>query len=81
MAPTSRCSYNGGSSGQWLVLATSLFLLVVFATALGNYIYVRLAGLPCLWSRLQMLVMPFCSPGALIHQVEEHKDVLHIVCG
>jgi hypothetical protein len=25
--------------------------------------------------------MPFCSPGALVRQAEELKDVLHIMCG
>jgi hypothetical protein len=47
MAPTSRCSYSGGSIGQLLVLPTNL-LLLLFAAALGSSIYVGLIHLPCL---------------------------------
>jgi hypothetical protein len=40
-----------------------------------------LAGLPCLWGRLGMPCMPFCSPSAFVCQTEELRDFLHIVCG
>jgi hypothetical protein len=51
MAPTSYYNYSGGSTGQRLVLATSL-LLLLFATAFGNNFCVGLASLPYLWSRM-----------------------------
>jgi hypothetical protein len=87
MTPTNRNSSSGdsGSSDQWfvVVVATRLLLISVsiFDIALSSGICFGLAGFPCLQSRLGVPCMPFCSPGALVRQAEELRDVLHIVCG
>jgi hypothetical protein len=69
MAPNSRCSdsSNNESSCQQLVVIGFLVVVVVLAAALSSGIYLRLVGLPCLRSRLEVPCMPLCSPGALVH--------------
>jgi hypothetical protein len=88
MAPTI-CYYSSSSNGStshWLivvvVVATDLLLLPVpiSATALSSSFCFWLASLPCLWRRQGMTCTPFYSPGALVHQAKELRDILHIVC-
>jgi hypothetical protein len=79
-APTGRNS-SGGTS-QRLVVATDLLLLLfVFAAALSSGFCIRLASSLCVWDRLRMLGMPFCSPVAFVHQAKELEDIFHFMCG
>jgi hypothetical protein len=50
VAPTSHCR-RSRSTSQRLVLA-AILLLLLFATTMCSCIYIRLASLPCLWSRV-----------------------------
>jgi hypothetical protein len=50
MAPTSHCRRSRCTSQRLVLAAILLFLL--FAATLCSCIYIRLASLPCLWSRL-----------------------------
>jgi hypothetical protein len=81
VAPTSRCSDSSDnvSTCQRLVVVGLLFLVLV--TTLISGICFRLAGLSYLQSRLGVPCTPFCSPGALVHQAEELRDIFHIMCG
>jgi hypothetical protein len=83
MTPTN-CYNSSGSSGQQLIIVVAadllLLLVSVSVATLSSDIYFRLVGLPCLWGRLGMPYTPFHSPGALVHQAQELRDVLHIVC-
>jgi hypothetical protein len=85
LAHTSCCcdSSDSGSTCQRLIVVVGLLLLhiLVLATALSSGIYFGLADLPCLWSRLGVPCMPFCSPGSLVRQVEELRDIFHLMCG
>jgi hypothetical protein len=80
--PTSRCCDSGssGSASQQLVVV-GLLPILVLATALSSGICFRLVSLPCHWSRLGVPCMPFCSPGAFICQIEELRDVFHLLGG
>jgi hypothetical protein len=77
------CRDSGGSASayQRLVIVGLLLPISVLAVALSNDIYLRLAGLPCPRSGLGVPCTPFCSPGAFVHQVEELRDVFHLVGG
>jgi hypothetical protein len=48
---------------------------------MSSSIRFRLAGLPCLWSRLGVPRTPFSSPSGLVRQAEELKDVFHFMGG
>jgi hypothetical protein len=83
--PTSRYSSNNdsGSTCQRLVVIVGLLLLPihVLVIALSSDICFGFAGLHCLRSRLGVSCTPFCSPGALVCEAEELRDVFHIMCG
>jgi hypothetical protein len=81
--PTSRCCDSGssGSASQQLVVVGLLLPILVLATALSSGICFRLVSLPCHWSRLGVPCMPFCSPGTFICQIEELRDVFHLLGG
>jgi hypothetical protein len=71
------------STCQWLVDVVALLLLPILflADTLSSTICFGFASLSCLRSRLGVPCTPFCSPGALVCQAEELRDVLEIVCG
>jgi hypothetical protein len=73
-APTSRFydSSGSGSAYQQLVVVGLLLPILVLTTTLSSGIYFGLADLPC---------TPFCSPGAFIRQVEELRNVFHLMGG
>jgi hypothetical protein len=83
MAPTSRCCNSGGygSACQWLVVVGLLLPILVLAIALSSGICFGLAGLPCHQSRLRISCTPFCSPSTFLCQVEELRDIFHLVGG
>jgi hypothetical protein len=84
MTPTSRCCNSGGSGSacQWLLVVGLLLLpILVLATTLSSDICFGLAGLPCPRSGLGVPCTPFCRPGIFVRQVEELRDVFHLVGG
>jgi hypothetical protein len=82
-APTSRFydSSGSGSAYQQLVVVGLLLPILVLTTTLSSGIYFGLADLPCNQSRLGVPCTPFCSPGAFIRQVEELRNVFHLMGG
>jgi hypothetical protein len=84
VAPTNHCRDSGGSGStcQRLVVVVLLLLsILVLATALSSGIYFGLANLPCLRSRLGVACTPFYSPSAFVYQVEELRDIFHLMGG
>jgi hypothetical protein len=83
MTPTSHYCDSGGSRStcQRLVVVELLLPILVLVTALSNDMCLGLVGLPYLWSRLGMPYMPFCSPSAFVRQVEELRDIFHLMGG
>jgi hypothetical protein len=77
------CDSGGSGSTYQRLVVVGLFLLpiLILATALSNGICFGLAGLPYPRSRLGVPRMPFHSPGALVRQVEELRDVFQLVGG
>jgi hypothetical protein len=82
-APISRCCDSGGSGSacQQFVVVGLLLPILVLATALSSGIFFRLANLPCHQSRLGVPCTPFYSPGTFVCQVEELRDIFHLVGG
>jgi hypothetical protein len=81
-SPTNCCGDSGdsGSACQRLVVIR-LLLLLFLATALSNVICLRLVSLPYPQSGLGVPYTPFCRLGAFVCQVEELRDVFHLVGG
>jgi hypothetical protein len=86
MAPTLRCSCASGCPGQWLVAASLLLLVVVAAIAIattwGLGPSAGRGALPlCHLGGWGVPGAAFCSPGALVHQIEECGHILDVVGG
>jgi hypothetical protein len=82
MTPTSRCSCCSGRSGQWLVAANLLILLLVVATAtLGMGPDDGLALPLCRLGGWGLPGTALRSLGALVRQAEERGHNLDIVGG
>jgi hypothetical protein len=79
--PTRRCSSRSGrDTGQWLIIAASLLLVVVLATTpLGSSAGVGLAIFPRLWGRWRVLGLTLHGSSALVRQAEELSDILDVM--